>query len=655
VTTSTASLAVSPIRLQPAATWRRFVPLAIAAAVFAAVALVLGNPLRPWWDFHVAQAVDSSKAWIIDHRDTNWMFSWVFQPITDALDALERWAEDVLTFLGWPGIVAATAVIAYRAAGRRVALVSVGCLVVIGLLGVWEEAVQTMALMMVSVAIALLIGVPLGIAAGRSPRVEGALRGLLDAAQTMPAYCYLIPVVLLFDIGAPAAVIATVIFALPPAVRLTAHGIRSVPSGLVEVGHAHGTTSRQLLSKVQWPIARPAILLGVNQVIMMAFGIVVIAALVGSPGLGLPVLNGLEKIDVGLALDAGLAIVLVAVILDRISGGRPLAERRAYARRDPTKKRRDLAIGFAIVAAGVLVARLANAEQFPDAWTFSSREPVNSAVDWLQSNVRTGVPVIGGTAAVSDFLVTRLLEPLRRLLTDTPWWLVTAAIGALAWRTAGRRVALISVGCLVAIGGLGLWDHSMNTLSQVIVAVALAVVIAIPIGILAGRSDRVERLLRPLLDAAQVLPAFIYLIPVIALFNVGRVPGLVASVIYAVPVGIRLTSLGIRQVPTETVEAAVAYGATPRQVLWKVQVPLAVPSIMLGVNQVIMMSLSMVIVAGLVGSGALGLDAVQGLTKSQYELGTGAAAGICIVLLAVVLDRITQAWGRPRRAARATH
>jgi glycine betaine/proline transport system permease protein len=583
------------------------------------------------------------------------MFSWVFQPITDALDALERWAEDVLTFLGWPGIVAATAVIAYRAAGRRVALVSVGCLGVIGLLGVWEEAVQTMALMMVSVAIALLIGVPVGIAAGRSPRVEGALRGLLDAAQTMPAYCYLIPVVLLFDIGAPAAVIATVIFALPPAVRLTAHGIRSVPSGLVEVGHAHGTTSRQLLSKVQWPIARPAILLGVNQVIMMAFGIVVIAALVGSPGLGLPVLNGLEKIDVGLALDAGLAIVLVAVILDRISGGRRLAERRAYARRDPTKKRRDLAIGLAIVAAGVLVARLANAEQFPDAWTFSSREPVNSAVDWLQSNVRTGVPVIGGTAAVSDFLVTRLLEPLRRLLTDTPWWLVTAAIGALAWRTAGRRVALISVGCLVAIGGLRLWDHSMNTLSQVIVAVALAVLIAIPIGILAGRSDRVERLLRPLLDAAQVLPAFIYLIPVIALFNVGRVPGLVASVIYAVPVGIRLTSLGIRQVPTETVEAAVAYGATPRQVLWKVQVPLAVPSIMLGVNQVIMMSLSMVIVAGLVGSGALGLDAVQGLTKSQYELGTGAAAGICIVLLAVVLDRITQAWGRPRRAARATH
>ncbi len=375
------------------------------------------------------------------NRADHWFFSGVLQPITDLLEAMVRWSEDFLELLGWPGIFAATAFIAYRAAGWRIALVSVGCLVAIGVLGVWEEAIQTMALMMVAVAIALLIGVPLGIMAGLHPKVDGALRGLLDAAQTMPAYCYLLFTVLLFDIGAPAAVIATVIFALAPAVRLTAHGIRAVSPGLIEVGAANGATDRQVLGKIQWPLARPAILLGVNQVIMMAFGVVVIAALVGSPGLGQSVLNGLEKIDVGLALDAGLAIVLVAVILDRISSGRSLAERRVHARRDPAVKRRELLIGVAIVAAAVVAGWLAGADQFPEGWTFSLREPVNDAVTWLQENVRTGVPVIGGTSAISDFLVVRMLEPLRQLLADTPWWIVTAAIGVLAWCTAGRRVA----------------------------------------------------------------------------------------------------------------------------------------------------------------------------------------------------------------------
>ena len=329
---------------------------------------MVGLPRRP--------ATDSAKTWIIDHRSTNWVFSSILQPITDLLEALVRWTQDVLDFLGWPGIFIATALIAYRAAGRKVALVCVGCLAAIGILGVWFESTQTMSLMIVAVAISLLIGVPLGIMAGRHPKIDGALRGFLDAAQTMPAYCYLLFTVLLFDIGAPAAIIATVIFALAPAVRLTSHGIRSVSGGLIEVGEAHGATNRQVLSKVQWPVARPAILLGVNQVIMMAFGVVVIAALVGSPGLGQSVLNGLEKVNVGLALDAGLAIVLVAVILDRISTGRPLAERRAYARRSRSVKRRDLLIGLGILTVAVVVRPARRTpSSFPSGWTYSLRGP----------------------------------------------------------------------------------------------------------------------------------------------------------------------------------------------------------------------------------------------------------------------------------------
>jgi glycine betaine/proline transport system permease protein len=296
-------------------------------------------------------------------------------------------------------------------------------------------------------------------------------------------------------------------------------------------------------------------------------------------------------------------------------------------------------LALMLVLVAVLLGRqILRQQDFPSSWTVSIESPVNEALSWT---TRT----FGGvTTAITDVTVKYALDPLKSLLTDLPWWMV-GGFAALIGRRVSRRwgLPLLAFACIAAVGVLGMWDDAMNTLSQVIVAVVASVALAIPIGIWCARNDRVERALRPVLDTMQTMPQFVYLVPVVALFAPGRVPGVIAGLVYALPPGIRLTNLGIRQVPHETVEAAEAYGANPWQTLWKVQVPLARPSIMLGVNQTVIMVFSVVIIAGLVGGAGLGLQVVNGLS---HDPGAGMVAGISIMLLAIAIDRITQAMGQ---------
>ena len=644
---------------------RWLVPTVVFVALFALAVAV--NPEVPsWLDIGLQKWVRDRYMWTVQNSTSHWLFTRIFNPLSDSIG----WAIDtvlsVLQRLRWPGVVALTGAVGWRTGGSRAALAGMAAMLGVGVLGVWDPAMVTLSLMITAVVIALCIGVPLGVWTSRSDRAERVLRGVLDTAQVMPVFVYLIPISVFFGLQGPPAVVATVVYAVPPAVRLTNLGLRSVPVVTNEVAESFGCTSRQQLFKVQLPMARRTILLGLNQVIMMAFGVVVIASLLGANDLGLLVLKGLQKSDVGAAFVPGLAIVLLAIGLDRITTGeRPVSNRRSRWALPEVAPRTASLIAVGSVLGATVAAAVFGATSFPSSLTIDISGGINDAVDWVQRNLRKGVPIIGGTQAINDFLVADVLEPLRSFLVELPWLVVVVFVAAVAYASKGWRLAVGCAGCLIVIGMMGsipggadgrtqMWDLAMDTLSQVLVAIVISVLIALPLGVLAGRSDRFQAVIRPFLDIAQVMPQFVYLIPVVFLFAPGRGAGVVASVIYAIPPCIRLTSLGLREVPFTPREAAISFGATPRQELVKVQLPLGFRSIMLGINQTILMVLATVIIAALVGAGALGLVAYEAFSKPIQKIGQGAAGGVSIVMLAVVLDRITQAWGAsPDRSRRS--
>jgi len=641
----------------PSSRWRGSAARVGLVAALMLLAFAIWRDEFPWpasltWS-QLPEELDDLQNWLLEQRtaeDPNLIFA-----IFDGFRALADWLVTALTnaleWLTWIGTAAAGTLLVWRFGGWRAGLIVLAAFGCFAAMGLWEQSIQTLALMLAAVTLSLIIGMPIGVVAGRSPRVHRAITPALDAMQIIPAFAYLMPVVILFSVGPAAAVICTMIYAIPPAVRITALGIRGVTHDTVEAAHAFGATKAQTLFKVQLPLARKQLLLSVNQTIMFALSLVVIAGLIGGKGLGDVVTNGLYS-NAALALLAGIAIVIMAIALDRATGA--IAERT-----DPTRlhltdegRRRARLVTVAVLAAIVAIALVCRAlgvdaiypDEFETASYVYTATIEDTLLSWIQSvldYVQDPASFIFGiTEPIGNFLVEYALEPVRVFLVEMPWFVTIAGFTTIALIVSGLRPAITLALMLLAIGIMGVWDPAMDTASQVLVATAIAVAIGLAVGVWAAESPRVERLLRPLLDTLQTLPQLVYIIPFIYLMPVSRVPGVVASVLYAVPVVIRLVTSGVRGVSREAVEAASAFGATRGQVLMKVKIPLARDAIMLGVNQGIILVLAVVVIGGLVGSGALGDEVARGLQRNEF--GQGVVASLAILALGIALDRVTQ-------------
>ncbi len=676
------------------------IPVYIALGLLLSVALysVTANrfpfPQQIIDGFAFADWVNDGRSWLEDNLKT------YTRAIAEVVKVPLEWLEETLWVLPWTVVLLLLVIPALAYGGLKLGLLTFFGVLFWGMVDMWYEAMSTLSLMTVSVAFSALLGVILGIIASQSDRFESLIKPVLDTMQTMPAFVYLIPAIFFFGVGATPAAMAIIIYALPPAVRLTNLGIRQVPASMVEAAQSFGSSRLQMLFKVKLPQALPSIMLGVNQCIMMGLGLAVLAVFIGGGGLGEQIWKALTRLKVGWAFEGGISIVFMAIIFDRLSYAisgvgkdktrqpdtrfrllpqkwdqnsvarsleRPLdslcqlyhsaAGKLTGSITTPLhfvipglaaalQKRPLFLPGILIIVITYFVASQFNwMSSFPAWLELSLRDPIDYAIDWLTVNPT----FIGITQGIRSTVFLYLLNPLDSFLSGLPWWYVMAMLGLIVWKSTTLRFAITTTAFLLFLAAAGLWEISMFTLAGTSVSVLICMLFGVPLGIVAAYSKPVDAVLRPILDAMQTLPAFVYLIPALFFFGGNKTTAVIATVIYAIPPVIRLTTLGLKQLPAEVNEVAGSFGSGTLQTLFKVKLPMASPSIMLGLNQAVVFALAMQAITPLVAGLGLGKEVYNAMNSA--DLGQGLTAGIGIVLLTIMLDRLTQGWTRNQRRA----
>lgn len=614
------------------------------------------------WEWKLDDNISTFMAWLVEDagfglftfRELTRFLSILIEAPYNAMRALladgfhsglGQQAVEILPSMSWIAVTLLLVLLALQIGGGRLAVLVGGCFLYLAIFGQWQSAMVTLASIAIAVPFGVLSGLILGILAYRSDRFERLLRPLLDLMQTVPIFAYLVPILFLFGFGPVSALVATIIYAMPPMVRVVLVALQSVPEPLHEAGRMAGCTSRQMMWKVLLPSALPTLMVGVNQVIMLSLNMVIIASIIGAGGLGYDVLAALRRLDIGGGIEAGLAIVVIAIALDRLSQAFSLS---AHSQNQSTPFMQSKPKMCALIALAVTVTLAFLGKIFPVFQNYPETMVLTTGSFWDEAIKWINVNFFEFFEAIKTALLTYLLLPIKRFFVGIPWAWGIVAIGLVGWRVGGMRLGLLCAMLAGFVAANGLWRDAMITVYLCGVSVLIAAAIGMPLGVWAGQSGRADRVLSTLVDTLQTLPSFVYLIPVVMLFRVGEFSAMVAIVLYAMAPALRYAAHGIREINPQVIEAGKVSGCTRWQLLWRIKLPLAVPSLLLGLNQTIMLALSMLVITALVGTRDLGQEVYIALTKANT--GQGIVAGLSVAFIAIIADRILSALAKSSRA-----
>ena len=562
-----------------------------------------------------------------------------------------KWA--VWPALPWTVVAGGAIILGYALKGKGLALLAGLATGYIAIFGQWVPAMETLSFVLVAAPVSCVLGLLLGSVAYKSNTAEVILKPLLNVAQTMPHFSYLIPVMVFFGVGDHAGAIATIIFATPPMIRLTLLGLKRVSPEVVEAGMMSGCNDVQMMFRVLIPTARHDILIGINQVIMQCLAMAVIASFIGAKGLGFNLLLALNQLRIGQALELGICIVLIAVVLDKLS----LAwahKQTDYFADSSFLQRNKYGSFFLVLLVTAIIFTFFGKVLFGDGINYFYLIPHNqgittelfwqAGVDWMVDNWYQGLQIF------NTGLIVGVLMPMKAAYLGMPVIATFVLVMGVGYILGGLRSALIVGGFLMFIALTEWWDRALITSYMTSFGVIVSAFIGITVGSLCAQNSFATKVILLVCDTFQTFPSFIYLIPVIMLFGVTDTSVLIAVIVYATIPATRYTVEGLRSVPTTLHDAGSMSGVNRLQRWLKIEIPLAFPHIMLGVNQTVVFALFMVIIGAMIGTDDLGQYILKALSDKN-GIGNGLVLGLCVACIGLAVDHLIHTWADQQKEA----